>query len=187
MTKVLLSLVVLAAAASTACATASAKVAPDRPALEVPAPPTKVVESAPMPETTTPDPVPELPPAQPTNARPPRPQSREPARTDPKPEATAAESAPPPVAPVTPPPQLRAAGTPDASEAAKQVQVIIDRAGKAIKSVNHQNFPKERRAVYENALSLLAQAEEALKKSDFENAKKLAEKVEATAKELQGR
>jgi hypothetical protein len=44
MTKVLLSLVVLAAAASTACATASAKVAPDRPALEVPTTPTKVVE-----------------------------------------------------------------------------------------------------------------------------------------------
>ena len=187
MTKVLLSLVVLAAAASTACATASAKVAPDRPALEVPAPPTKVVESAPMPEPTTPDPVPDLPPAQPTNARPSRPPSREPARTDPKPDATATESAPPPVTPVTPPPQLRAAGTPDPSESAKQAQVSIDRASKAIHSLNAQNFPKERLAVYKNALLLLAQAEEALKKADFENAKKLAEKVETTAKELQGR
>jgi hypothetical protein len=187
MTKVLLSLVILAGAASTACATANARTPPDRPTLEVPAPPAKVIDPPPQPEPAPPDPVPELPPATPTNSRPARPPTRDPARTDPKPEAPAAEAAPPPVTPVTPPPQLRTAGTPDASEAAKQVQVIIDRASKAIKSVNAQHFPKQRRAVYDNAVLLLAQAEDALKKSDFENAKKLAEKVETTAKELQGR
>jgi phosphate uptake regulator len=89
---------------------------------------------------------------------------------------------------VTPPPQLRPAGTPaDATEATKQGQIIIDRARAALKSVNAHNFPKAKRAIYDNAVLMLTQAEDALKKSDFDNAKRLAEKVETTAKELGAR
>ena len=186
MRKVLLSLVVLAGAASTACATASAKASPDRPTLEVPAPPTKVIEQTALPEPP-PDPVPELPAAQPANTRTSKPSaSREPAR-DTKPEAptTTTEPPPAPVTPLTAPPQLRPSGTPDPSEAAKQVQITIDRARQALKAVNTQGFPKARQDIYRNAVLTLTQAEEALKKSDFENAKKLAQKVEDTAKELQ--
>ena len=185
MTKVLLGLVILAGAASTACATVTAKTTPDRPTLEVPAPPAKVIETTPMPEPL-PEPVPELPSAPPANTRPPKPASREPARPDPKPEAATTSEAPPaPVQPVTPPPQLRPAGTPDAPEAAKQAQNTIERARQALNSVNTQGFPKARQDVYENAKLTLKQAEEALKKSDFDNATKLAKKVEDTAKELQ--
>jgi hypothetical protein len=185
MTKVVLGLVVLALAASTGCATATAKTAPDRPTLDVPAPPAKVIETTPMPETM-PDPVPELPAAQPTNTRTSKPPaSREAARTEPKPEpAPTIETASAPAAPVTPAPQLRPAGT-DASEAAKQVQATIERARQAIKVVNCQAFPPARKLICENALLTLKQAEEAFSKSDFENAKKLAQKVEDTAKELQ--
>ena len=153
----------------------------------MPAPPTKVIETTPMPEPT-PEPVPDLPSAPPTNTRPSRPASREPARPDPKPEAATTSEAPAaPVQPVTPPPQLRPAGTPDASEAAKQVQNIIDRARQALNSVNWKQFAKPRKAIYDNAQLMLMQAEDAMKKSDFENARKLAEKVESTAKELQGK
>lgn len=186
MTKVLLGLVILAGAASTACATVTAKATPDRPTLEVPAPPAKVIETTPMPEPLPP--VPDLPSAPPATTRPPKPTSREPARTDPKPEpAATSEAAPPPVAPVTPPPQLRPGGTPEASEAAKQAQNAIDRAKQALGSVNSKQFAEPRRTIYTNAQLMLTQAEEARNKSDFENARKLAEKVEQTAKELQGK
>jgi hypothetical protein len=188
MRKVLLGLVILAGAASTACATANAKTTPDRPTLEVPAPPAKVVETTPQPETM-PELVPDLPPAQPANTRPSRPaSSREPTRTDPKPEATATppdtSAAPPP--PLVPAPQLRTSST-DTTEAAKQVQTTIERARQALNSVDTKQFTKPRRVIYDNAKLMLTQAEDALKKSDFDNAKKLAEKVELTAKELQGR
>jgi hypothetical protein len=187
MTKVSLGLVILAVAASTACATANAKTAPERPTLDVPSPPAKVVETTPMPDTA-PDPVPELPPEKPANTRTAKPPaSREPARTDPKPEPPpTSDPASAPAAPVTPAPQLRPAGT-DPSEAAKQVQGMIQRATQAIMAVNCPNLPPPRKTVCENAKLTLRQAEEALSKSDFENAKKLAQKVEDTARELGAR
>jgi hypothetical protein len=185
MKPVILGLFVLGAAASAACASATAKAAPDRPALEVPAPPTKTVEPSPQPERT-PEPVPELPPAQPPNSRPPRQPPRETAKPDPKQEAATTTEAAPAPAPVAPAPQLRQPGAADPSEAAKQVQGLIEHASKSLESVNTKGFNKARRAVYENAKGMLAQAQEALKKSDFDNAKKLAGKVEDTARELGG-
>jgi hypothetical protein len=185
MKRVILGVSVLIGAASAACASVTAKAPPERPALEVPAPPTKVVDPPLRPEPA-PDPVPDLPAPQPANSRPPRQPVREPARTDPKAEAAATEAAPP-AAPVPTPPQLRLPNTPEASEAAKQVQVVIDHAGKSLESVNPKGFAKARRAVYDDAKRMLTQAQESLKKSDFDNARKLAEKVEQTAKELGAR
>jgi len=170
-----------------ACASASAKAAPDRPTLEVPVPPTKVVEASPHPEELPIDPVPQIETTTPTNTRTAKPTTREPARTDPKPEAAATETPAAPVAPVTPPPQLRPGNTPDPSEASKQAQNSIDHARQTLNALNAKQFKGSRRVIYDNAQLMLTQAEDALKKSDFENAKKLAEKVESTAKELQGR
>jgi type IV secretory pathway VirB10-like protein len=185
MNRVTLGLLVLVGAASAACASATAKAAPDRPPLEVPAPPSKVIEPPQQPEPD-PAPVPDLPPPQPTSSRPPRQPSRETAKPDPKQEAaTATDSAPTP-APVSPAPLLRQPGAADPSEAAKQVQAVIDHASKSLESVNTKGFSKARRAVYENARGMLTQAQEALKKSDFDNARKLAGKVEDTARELGG-
>ncbi len=186
MRKVLLGLVILAVAAGSACATAKAKTAPERPNLEVPVPPAKVVDTPPMPDTT-PEPVPDLPTAPPPNARTSKPPAaREPARdTKPETPTTTTEAPPPTAPPVTAAPQLRPTGTPDPSEAAKQVQATIDRAGKAIKAVNCPSLPSPRKLICDNALLTLAQAEDALKKADYENAKKLAQKVEDTARELQ--
>jgi hypothetical protein len=171
--------------ASAACATATAKAPPERPALDVPAPPAKTVEPMPKPESP-PDPVPELPPERPTNARPPRAANREAARTDPKPDpATTTETVPAPPPPaVAPAPQLRQPGAAEPSEAAKQVQTLIEHASRSLDSVNTKGFSKARRAVYDNAKGILVQAQEAWKKSDFDNARKLAAKVEDTAREL---
>jgi type IV secretory pathway VirB10-like protein len=185
MKRIILGLTVLMGAASAACASATAKAAPDRPALEVPAPPARVVEPSPQP-ATPPDPVPELPPPQPANARPPRQPPRETAKPDPKQETPTTAEATPAPPPVAPAPQLRQPGAADPSEAAKQVQGLIEHASKSLESVNTKGFNKARRAVYENAKGMLAQAQEALKKSDFDNAKKLAGKVEDTARELGG-
>lgn len=185
MKRVTVGLVLLVGAASAACASATAKAAPDRPALEVPAPPAKVVEPPQQPEPD-PAPVPDLPPPQPSNPRPPRQPPRETPKPDAKPEtATTTEAAPVP-APVAAAPQLRQPGAADPSEAAKQVQGLIEHASKSLESVNTKGFNKARRAVYENAKGMLAQAQEAWKKSDFDNAKKLAGKVEDTARELGG-
>ena len=185
MKRLIVGLCLMLGAASAACASATAKAAPERPTLEVPAPPTKVIEPSPKPEPP-PDPVPDLPATPPTTPRS-RPPAREAARPDPKPEPATSEVAPAPPAPVPPAPQLRSGGAPEASEAAKQAQIAIDRAGTALKSVNTRNFPKPRRAIYDTAVLTLKSAEDALKKSDFDNAKKLAEKVETTAKELGAR
>jgi hypothetical protein len=152
----------------------------------VPAPPAKVIEPPQQPEPD-PAPVPDLPPPQPTNSRPPRQPPRETAKPDPKQEAATTTEAAPAPAPVSAAPQLRQPGAADPSEAAKQVQGLIEHASKSLESVNTKGFSKARRAVYENARGLLTQAQEALKKSDFDNAKKLAEKVETTARELGAR
>ena len=188
MKKVILGLTVLVGAASAACASATAKAAPERPPLEVPAPPPRVVEPSPQPPTP-PEPVPELPPQQPASSRPPRQTAaRDTAKPDPKQDtATTTDTAAPAPPPVAPAPQLRQPGAADPSEAAKQVQSLIDHATKSLGSVNTKGFNKASRAVYENARGLLLQAQEALKKSDFDNAKKLAEKVESTARELGGK
>ena len=183
MKRVTLALLVLAGTTSAACASATAKAAPDRPALEVPAAPAKIVEPPQQPEPD-PAPVPDLPPPQPTNSRPPRQPPRETAKPDAKQEAATTTEAAPAPAPVAPAPQLRQPGAADPSEAAKQVQGLIEHASKSLESVNTKGFNKARRAVYENAKGMLAQAQEALKKSDFDNAKKLAGKVEDTAREL---
>ena len=74
-----------------------------------------------------------------------------------------------------------------AASSAKQAQNAIDRAKQALGSVNSKQFAEPRRTIYTNAQLMLTQAEEARNKSDFENARKLAEKVEQTAKELQGK
>jgi len=188
MKRFFLGLTVVVGAASAACASAIAKAAPDRPPLEVPAPPPKVVEPSPRPEPAVVDPVPELPPAQASNPRPPRQPPRETAKPDPKQEATTTTETPAvPVAPVAPPPQLRPGNTPDPSEAQKQAQIAVERSKQVLGSLNAKQIVKAKKAVFEDAQRMQTLAEEALKKSDFDNAKKLAEKVESTARELGAR
>lgn len=171
-------------AASGGCASAQAKAPAERPNLEVPAPPTRMIEPTARPEPTQPEPVPELPPAQATPKPRPAP-NREPARSEAKPpEVPAAEVAAPPVAPVTPPPQLRTATTADAAEAEKQVRTIMESANKALSGIDYQRLNKGQREQYDYARRMITQSDEKLKESKVEIARDLATKADKIAREL---
>lgn len=176
----------IAAGLLSACATTQATVPVEHPALDVPPVPARVIEPAPLPPVLGPEPVGDLPPISPTTGRPrvPRPEN---AKGDPKTEPPPAEPVTPP-APVTPTvPPLRTPATPDSSQAAKQIREINARASDMLNTTDYQKLPKEQQAVYQNAKLLINQAEDAIKASNFEFARNLAEKAERLAKELQGR
>ena len=171
-------LLILVLAPLAACASAQAKSRVERPNLEVPPPPPRVIEPMKTAEAP-PDPVSELPvnPAIP-RPRPSSPQREpvkaEPPKTEPPVEQPAAASLP----------QLR---TPNSPDAARQVQEIIDRASATLRSIDYRVLNNERRAQYDNAKLLVKQAGDALKAGNFDFAKNLADKAERIAKELQGR
>jgi hypothetical protein len=193
MKKVLFLCVVLGLAPlMAACASASAK-AIDRPALNVPPPPPRVVEPSaePMPE-----PVGDIP-SSPNITSPPRPgrTARETAKppasetkTEAKPEAPKPETAPAPepVAPVPPPAQLRTPQTADTSGAAKTVQATIDRARGTLNKVDYAPLSNERKKAYNDAKRFMDQAEAALKEGNLVFAQGVANKAETLAKELAG-
>jgi hypothetical protein len=184
----MLGLSICAAVANGACATVRAKPPAERPPLEVPVPPGKVIEPLPHQEPAMPEPVGELPTTPPANPRPNRPPAaREAPRTDPKPDTPVVEPAPPPATPPAPAPQLRTPGTPDNAEAARQVRDILDRANKTLSSIDTRRFPKARQGQYQDAKRLVTQSEDALKAGNFDSARKLADKANDIAKELQGR
>jgi outer membrane biosynthesis protein TonB len=171
-----------------ACAAAQAKAPIERPALDVPPPPPRVVEPAPVPDAL-PELVPELPPA----PAPPRPRPAPPKNTapaEPKPEAkqdqpptdaTVAASPPPSV------PQLRTPQTADGTEAERNVRTTLDRAKANLAVVNYGPLSDERKKAYNDAKAFIQQAEEAIKQGNFVFAKGVADKAEVLAHELAGR
>ena len=171
------------------CASVQAKSKPeDRPALNVPLPPLRVIKPTPEPEPV-PEPVVEPPPATPPNraARPPAP------KPDPKPgEQKPVE--PPPVEPLpapppaaTPPAQLQTPQTSDTSGAARTVRTTIDTARGILNSVNFGPLTNARKRAYNDVKLLLQQAEDALKQGNLGIAQGVASKAETLAKELAGR
>jgi outer membrane biosynthesis protein TonB len=180
------SLAVLAVATS-ACAAAQAKAPADRPALEVPVAPPRVIEKAAQ-ELAMPEPVSELPPP-PTAA--PRPRPPAPAREAPKPEpkpetpVEAPQTAAAPPAPV--PPILRTPGTANSAGVSRQVSDLLDRAKKALASIDYRRLTKDRKAEYERAKLMITESEQAVKAANFESALGLADKAERLTKELQTR
>lgn len=173
------------------CASVQAKGTPeDRPALNVPAPPPRLIEPAPVPEPV-PEPVTELPPVTPPSSRPARPPAPKP---DPKPGDAAPKppdplppvaEAPPP--PTTPPAQLQTPQTADTSGAAKAVRTTIDAAQRILNGVNFGPLSNERKKAYNDVKLLLQQAEDALKQGNLGIAQGVASKAETLAKELAGR
>jgi hypothetical protein len=178
-------LLLLVLAPLTGCAAAQAKTPIERPNLEVPPPPPRVIEPVTPVEVPPPDPVGDLP-ASPATPRQRPASQREPAkpaespRTDPVVEQPAVT--PPPATPPLPP--LR---TPSAPDAAVQVRQIIDRATGTLNSIDYRALSQGQRAQYDNAKLLIKQAEDAVKASNFDFGRNLADKAERIAKELQGR
>src|SRR5689334_6911118 len=182
----LLGLALLAAGCSVPL---KAKAPVERPALDVPPPPPRVIEPAPIPDPP-PEPVPDLPPAPaPTKpARPaaPRPNTAE-SKPETKPDTPPAEATAP--APTPPPsvPQLRTPQTADGSEAEKNVRSTLDRAKGVLNSVPFNSLSNERKKGYNDAKAFIQAAEEALTKNNYVFAQSLATKAENLAHELSGR
>lgn len=177
---------------ASACMTTRAQTPAERPALEVPPVPPRVLEPADVGAPARPEPVEDLPPA-PTNQPRPRPPARdtaqrEPAKTDPKPDTPPAET------PVTPPapaasnvPPLRIPGNADAAQAERQVRETIGRADGLLSRVDYGRLSHNSRKAYDEAKLFMQGADGALKESNFELARELAGKAEKLARELQGR
>ncbi len=188
----------LIALVATGCASVQAKGKPeDRPALNVPAPPPRIIEPGEIP----PEPVPELPTPSPSSGSgaprsTTRPTSTKPPASESKPEAkpgadpkvgeipTVEPPAPPPTAP---PAQLRTPQTADTSAAAKAVRTTIETARRILNGVDFGPLSDVRKKAYNDAKLLLNQAEAAVKEGDLAFAQGLANKAETLAKELAGR
>ena len=183
---------------ASACTTARAAAPVERPALEVPPVPPRIVEAAPAPDVGSFEPVPDLPPEKPVppvTAKPRPSTSREATnRETQKPEAKPAEPLPTVVEPppASPPqsatPVIRTpsmAADPAASE--RQIRDTILSTQKGLGNVNFNGLNGQRKKAYNEAKDFIERSEAALKASNFELAKELAGKAEKLANELQGR
>ena len=179
---------------ASACATSRAAAPVERPALEVPPVPPRIVEPAPPPETSAPEPVGDLPPEKPatstTRAKPPV--SRDPVRdTQKPPEAKPAETPAPVEQPPAPPQntgtQIRTPATADAAAAEKVVRETISRARERLKNIDYQRLPEGAQKAYNEAKDFIDRAEVAVKTSNLDLAKGLASQAEKLAKELPNR
>jgi hypothetical protein len=177
---------------STGCATTRAQTPTQRPALEVPPVPPRVIEPVLPPEPATLEPVNELPTAPSSNPPRPRPNPTRDKPSEVKPDAKTAETTPAEAsqAPAAPPPQLvgplRTPRTADGAKAEQQVRDVIGRANNLLNRVDYQKLTPERQKAYNEAKQFVAGAEAAIKDARFDIALELAEKAETYAKELQG-
>src|SRR5262249_30705567 len=156
-----------------ACASAQAKGAPDRPALNVPTLPPHEIDLPAEPL----EPVGEVPgtaagtgATAPHSGRPvtTKPQDARPEGKTEQPKADAPATPPnpepaPPLPPPAPSPQLKTPQTSDTSGAAKAVRTTIDRAKNTLNTVNFGPLSNERKKAYKDAQLFLQQAEDALK------------------------
>ena len=183
-------LFVLATAAGSACITGRAQTPTDRPALDVPDPPARVVAQVPAPEPTPApiDPVDDLgaanKPASPTRTNKP-PVRPDPPKADPKPETPPATTDPPQTAPPTP--QLKLPGAADQDVVSRQLRDQVERTRRTLGAINRARLPARLQRTYDDAQGFVKQAEDALNARNLVFAKELADKAERLAKELQSR
>jgi hypothetical protein len=176
-------------AASSACATTLREPVVERPALEVPPPPPRVIAPLPVPDLPQQEP----PVEDPAEIKPPAPVKPKPQPQAPKPEAkpdTPVDPLPPPVTapPVAPPqPTLTTPPQGDATAIARQIRDSIVRTRGSLEKVNYGPLSNERKKAYDDAKLFATQADDALKANNLVFAKELADKAERLAKELQGR
>ena len=176
------------------CVTPRAQTPVERPTLDVPPVPPRVIDPAPPPDRPqTIEPVAELP-AEKVSSPPAKPRASSPreSRETAKPDAPKAD-----IPPVEPPPALPAAapsgqpirtpGTLDAAAADRRIREILKSTQGVLNGIDYQRLRRERQAAYDQAKSHIEGAEAALKDSNFDLAKELADKAEKLARELQTR
>jgi len=189
---------------ASACATARAAAPIERPALEVPPVPPRIVEPAPPPDPGNFEPIADLPPEKPVppaSAKPRPPSARETNNRDPQkaeskpPEPLPVVVEPPPTATPPAPPAppaaaaalIRTPATADAAASERQIRDTILSAQKGLSNVNFYGLSGPRKKAYNEAKDFIERAEVAIKASNFELGKDLAGKAEKLANELQGR
>jgi outer membrane biosynthesis protein TonB len=193
-----LGLLLAAGLLASACASARAAAPVERPALEVPPVPPRIVEAAPAPDLGNPDPVPDLPPEKPIAQSSPKPRpssARDTSRDTQKAEAKQPDPLPPvadPAPPTAAPPQaaaplIRTPATADAVASEREIREVIKRAQDGLNNVPFDRLNGQRKKAYNEAKDFIDRAEVAIKSTNFELAKELAGKAEKLANELQGR
>jgi hypothetical protein len=181
-------LLVLSTLGGSACLTGRAQTPADRPALNVPAPPDRVIPQVPQPEPPPAmDPVADIPPetkpASPT--RPNKPAPKPEAKPENKPETPPVE---PPASPPQPAqPQIRLPETGDAGVVSRQIRDTVERARRLLGQTNRAKLTPLRQKAFDDAQLFVKQAEEALNANNLVFAKELADKAERLAKEVQSR
>jgi hypothetical protein len=181
---------------ASACVTTRATAPVERPPLEVPPVPPRIVEPSPTPDTNNLEPVGDLPAEKPapTTSRPRPPASRDPSRDNPKPtDAKPAEATVPgPVEPPAAPPQstaplIRTPATADAAAAERGIRDTLGRTQTRLNGINYQRLTGQLQKAYNEAKDFMERAEAAIKASNFELAKGLASTAEKLANELPNR
>ena len=196
-----LGLLLAAGLLASACASTRAAAPVERPALEVPPVPPRIVEASPAPDLGNPDPVPDLPPEKPLPAASPKPRpsstprdtGRDTQKTEAKPQdplPPVADPAPSPAAAAPPQaaaPLIRTPATADAVASEREIREVIKKAQDGLNNVPFAQLSGQRKKAYNEAKDFIDRAEVAIKSTNFELAKELAGKAEKLANELQGR
>jgi hypothetical protein len=192
-----LGLLLAAGLFASACASTRAATPVERPALEVPPVPPRIVEAAPAPDLGNPEPVPDLPPEKPLPPTSPKPRPSSP-RDNSTRESQKAEAKPPDPLPTVaePPPSappaaaaplIRTPATADAAASEREIREVMKKAQDGLNNVNFGQISGQRKKAYNEAKDFIDRAEVAIKALNFELAKELAGKAEKLANELQGR
>ena len=178
--------------AGAACSTTRAAAPVERPALDVPPPPPRVIVPLPTREPQPLEPVENLAPIAPAASKPRPPREKEAPKPDPvKPEETVKPLDPPPAeppapAPVQPAPQLRMPDGPNSPQLG-QIKDTIGRAKGLLDKVNRNRLNSVDKKAFMESDMFRQQADDALKANNLALAKELADKAERLAIGLQGR
>jgi hypothetical protein len=179
----------MAGLAAAACNRAQARVIPELPALDVPAPPPRIVEVI---EPEPPPPAPEPLPAAPTPLKPkpvPTQQRAEPTRTEPaKAEVPPPTEAPRPADAGKPPVgTLQTAPAGQEAQLEKTIVEMIARAGASLNRIDYGTLNGDARTQYDQAKRFISQAQDALRTKNLAFAANLADKANTLASQLSGR
>jgi hypothetical protein len=177
-------LIVPVAVAGTACRTARAAEPIERPALEVPPPPPRVIVPLPGPDAQPRlEPVEELPVTTDKSPTKPRPNREKPDPNKPAdPKIELVDPPQTPTAPATPPLRL---DNPNSAQLGNQVRETLARARALIEKIDRNSLTTEpRRKAYDQAKLFADEAEDALQKDNLVYAKEVADKAERLASSI---
>ena len=174
---------------STACTRAQARTVPEPPALDMPAPPPRILEVSdpgvppplPLPAELEPNPPPRIRPNPPAKAEAPKP--ADPAKTD-QPVADAKPEEPSKAQPTT---TLQTTPAEREGEIESRIRVALYKASADLGRVNYRNLNADARTQYDTAKGFIRQAEDAQRARNLDFARNLAEKAATLAAQLAGR